>query len=86
VTHSRVDEASLKKATDIVRANLPPRYFVLDQLERYVIGTQYEHLAPWGLDHLPLELVEHEVPRRQVRPNDISRLFQRGFVNAGVGH
>jgi hypothetical protein len=48
MTHSRVDQASIERATKIVQANLPPRYFVLDQLERYVIGTQYAHLAPWG--------------------------------------
>lgn len=54
MTHSRVDQASIRKATEIVQANLPPRYFVLDQLERYVIGTQYAHLAPWGQEALPL--------------------------------
>ena len=54
MTHSRVDQASIERATKIVQANLPPRYFVLDQLERYVIGTQYAHLAPWGREDLPL--------------------------------
>lgn len=54
MTYSRVDQASIERATKIVQANLPPRYFVLDQLERYVIGTQYAHLAPWGQEALPL--------------------------------
>lgn len=54
MTSHRVDAAAYEHAKKILCANLPPRYFVLDQLERYVKGTQYEHLAPWTREDLPL--------------------------------
>jgi hypothetical protein len=54
MTPQRVEQASIEKAQKIVQANLSPRYFVLDQLERYTIGTQYAHLARWGQEDLPL--------------------------------
>jgi hypothetical protein len=39
---NRVDTTSLRRAEKVLRANLPPRFFRLDTLERYVEGTQYE--------------------------------------------
>ncbi len=54
MTTNRVDPESFKKANDVLCANLSQRYWQLDQLERYVLGTQYAHLAPWIKDDLPL--------------------------------
>ena len=73
MTSNRVDQASLQKAQGILCANLPPRYFVLDQLERYVLGTQYAHLAPWKREDLPLferaPCVQYPIVQRSIDSN-----------------
>lgn len=51
---NRVDAASWRRAEKTLRANLPPRYYRLDQLERYVEGTQYEGKPSWWDDSVPL--------------------------------
>lgn len=51
---NRVDSESYQRAQEVLRANIPPRYSRLDQLGRYVEGTQYEGLANWWREDLPL--------------------------------
>lgn len=42
------------RAQKTLRANLPPRYFRLDRLERYVDGTQYEGRPHWWDETAPI--------------------------------
>lgn len=51
---NRVDATALRRAEKVLRANLPPRYYRLDTLERYVEGKQYEGKAAFFDDSVPL--------------------------------
>lgn len=52
---NQVDQLAREQAERIAQANLSPRYCELDNLERYVDGTQYDHRKyGWFNDAVPL--------------------------------
>jgi hypothetical protein len=62
-----------READRALRANLPPRYYRLDNLERYVAGTQYEDRPHFWDDSVPLyeraPCVVHPIVASAIRSN-----------------